>query len=49
MVETPLLGVGGAVSPFGAVESSTITQRIRFACLTNGAPTVPLTEDVGKC
>lgn len=33
-------GVGGAVSPFGAVERSTMTPGIGFACLTNGSPAV---------
>lgn len=33
-------GVGGAASPFGAVERSTMTPGIRFACLTNGSPAV---------
>lgn len=32
------LGVGGAGSPFGAVEKSTMTPEIRFTCLTNGSP-----------
>lgn len=32
------LGVGGAVSPFGLVERSTMAPGIRFACLTNGSP-----------
>lgn len=32
------LGVGGAVSPFGAVEKSTMMPGIGFACLTNGSP-----------
>lgn len=34
------LGVGGAVSPFGAVERSTMAPGIRLACLTNGSPAV---------
>ncbi len=33
-------GVGGAVSPFGAVERNTMTSGIGFACLTNGSPAV---------
>lgn len=32
------LGVGGAVSSFGAAERSTMTPSIGFTCLTNGSP-----------
>lgn len=32
------LGVGGALSPFGGTERSTMRPRIGLACLTNGSP-----------
>lgn len=38
-------GVGGAVSPFGAVVRSTMTAGIGFACLTNGSPAATVASE----
>lgn len=40
-------GVGGAVSPFGAVERSTMTPGIKFSRLTNGSPAVMVASTTG--